>query len=455
MDQFPASATPPEVRNLATLEDEITELAAHLNAATYRLLTLIREFDERHGWSGAGMRSCAHWLNWKCGIALGAAREKVRVAHALDSLPHISAALRGGKVSFSKVRAMTRVATPQNEDYLLMIANHGTASHVERLVRNYRRVKRREALERDQQYHALRELNWYIDSDGSYVLKARMSPEQGARFAQALDAATSAMHEEQRSAAENVSAEISDVSETPIAARRADALERIADSYLSKEESVVTGGDRCTLHLHTDINTLQQDGDGAEAELESGGSMSANVCAETSRRLACDCGVVHWLEDGSDPVHASALDIGRRTRSIPPAIRRALQRRDGGCRFPGCTAQHHVDAHHIHHWADGGETRLDNLLLLCRHHHRLVHEGGYGIVLDAAKQPVFNAPNGRQIATGSDTRFRGNVFAVTTGNQRERVEIGPRTGVPYWCGERMDDGMAVEGLLRRESDLCS
>ena len=109
MEQFPASATPSEVRNLTTLEDEITELAAHLNAATYRLLTLIREFDERHGWSGAGMKSCAHWLNWKCGIAMGAAREKVRIAHALNDLPQISSALRGGKVSFSKVRAMTRV----------------------------------------------------------------------------------------------------------------------------------------------------------------------------------------------------------------------------------------------------------------------------------------------------------------------------------------------------------
>ena len=98
MNQNPIPATQSPTRDLATLEDEITELAAHLNAATYRLLTLIREFDERHGWSGAGMKSCAHWLNWKCGIALGAAREKVRVAHALSALPQISAALRGGRV---------------------------------------------------------------------------------------------------------------------------------------------------------------------------------------------------------------------------------------------------------------------------------------------------------------------------------------------------------------------
>jgi len=107
MDQFPVPATAAPPRDLTRLEDEITELAAHLNAATYRLLTLIGEFDERGGWHGAGLKSCAHWLNWKCGIDLGAAREKVRVAHALKTLPQISAALRDGRLSYSKVRAMT------------------------------------------------------------------------------------------------------------------------------------------------------------------------------------------------------------------------------------------------------------------------------------------------------------------------------------------------------------
>ncbi len=182
-----------------------------------------------------------------------------------------------------------------------------------------RKVKRSEALARDNQHRALRELNWHIDDDGSYVLKARLSPEQGARITQALEAATSAIREEQYNA------------------------------------------------------------------------------AETSRRLACDCGVVHWLEDAD----GTALDIGRRTRSIPPAIRRALDRRDGDCRFPGCTARHHVDAHHIRHWADGGETRLDNLLLLCRHHHRLVHEDGYSLVMDESCKPVFTAPNGKLIPSDS------------------------------------------------------
>ena len=447
MNQSPIAMAPSPIRDLSALEDEITELAAHINAATYRLLTLIREFDQRQGWGGGGLKSCAHWLNWKCGINLGAAREKVRVAHALENLPQINAALCHGRISYSKVRAMTRVATAQNEDYLLMIADHGTASHVERLVRNYRKVKRSEALQRDNQFHALRELNWYIDDDGSYVIKARLSPEQGARIAQALDAAMANLHEEHGNSAENVSAE------TPVAAKRADALERIAESYIAYGSSdgtlAVTGGDRCTMHVHTEITTLQADGDGAESELASGG----HVCAETSRRLACDCGVVHWLENAD----GTALDIGRRTRSIPPAIRRALERRDGGCRFPGCTARHHVDAqslprfigYHIQHWADGGETRLDNLLLLCRHHHRLVHEGGYGLAFES-NEPVFTAPDGSLIPSGPDRRFSGNVFALTTQHRREELEIDTGTLVPLWCGEKMDDGMAVDGLIRRE-----
>src|SRR6056297_3776127 len=330
-------------RKLSDIESEITELAAHIHAATFRLLELIREFDERDGWGGPGLRSCAHWLNWKVGISLGAAREKVRVAHALKGLPKISDAFRRGTVSFSKVRAMTRVATPGNEEYLMMIARDGTASHVEQLVRQFRKVRRIEAMEQENRRHALRELNWFVDDDGSYVFRARLTPEQGERVARAIEAAC----DESDSELKNVPTEpcdepaVDQVSD-PVAARRADALERLADAFFGKsgstESSAVTGGDRCTINLHTTADTLAADGETAEAELESG----AGVSAETARRLACDCGLVHWHEDQD----GSALNVGRKTRSIPPAIRRALQRRDQGCRFPGCTAHKFVDAHH-------------------------------------------------------------------------------------------------------------
>ena len=411
-----AIQTASEPRRLGKIEDEITELAAHIHAATYRLLELIREFDECDGWFGPGLKSCAHWLNWKCGIGLGAAREKVRVAHALKELPQISDAFRRGTISFSKVRAMTRVATPENEEYLMMIARHGTASHMEHLVRQFRKVKRIEAMEAENQRHDLRELNWYVDDDGSYVLKARLTPEQGERVIKAIEAAMDEEFEERK----NVSAETSNRPETepqsePIAQRRADALERLADAFFGKSggagSSAVTGGDRCTINLHTTPDALAADGETAEAELESG----ARVSAETSRRLACDCGVVNWHEDED----GSALNVGRKTRSIPLAIRRALQRRDQGCRFPGCTAHRFVDAHHVHHWADGGETKMDNLVLLCRHHHRLVHEGGYGVAYDCQWPEIHGSDRPNHPASRRNT-FPRKRFYTPTGESQFR-----------------------------------
>ena len=128
--------------NNELLGQKITLLAGQISAAEHRLLKLIAEFDNNKGWSGGGtVRSCAHWLNWKCGIAMGAAREKVRVAHCLDNLPLIDSAFANGEISYSKVRAMTRAATPENEDFLLTIAHYGTASHLEQVVKKYRKVQ--------------------------------------------------------------------------------------------------------------------------------------------------------------------------------------------------------------------------------------------------------------------------------------------------------------------------
>ncbi len=156
-------------KHLDHLENQITELAAHIQAATYRLLVLLREYDEGGGWHGPGLYSCAHWLNWRCGISIGAAREKVRVAHALKHLPKISAAFEAGTISYSKARAMTRVANPANEQNLLDFARCTTASHVERLVREYRKVKRVEAIEKGQIKHHERRLRWYCDDEGGQV----------------------------------------------------------------------------------------------------------------------------------------------------------------------------------------------------------------------------------------------------------------------------------------------
>jgi len=190
------------------------------------------------------------------------------------------------------------------------------------------------------------------------------------------------------------------------------------------------------------VETLKADGTGAESEIEDG----QNVSAETSRRLSCDAGVVHWLENKE----GETLSVGRKTRTIPPSIRRALQRRDQGCRFPGCTCDRFVDAHHIRHWADGGETSMNNLLLLCRRHHRMVHEEGFAVISQADGQFYFTDPSGHRMPDAGNTRFRGNVIALAKANRRSGLHITPETGECCWEGERMDDDLAILCMLQLE-----
>ncbi len=171
------------------LEARITELAGHLNAANHRWLVLIAEFDRRNGWSDGTTRSCAHWLNWKCGIDLGAAREKVRVAHALEILPRLSTAMARGELSYAKVRALTRIACPATEQVLLSISLHGTAHHVETLVRQFRRVREVEELSREARQYSNRRLTYSYDADGSVIIKAQLPAEAGALLLKAIDAA--------------------------------------------------------------------------------------------------------------------------------------------------------------------------------------------------------------------------------------------------------------------------
>jgi len=331
---------------------EITELCSYIYAAEYRLLTLIRQFDEKNYWAEQGLCSCAHWLNFKCGIGMNAAREKVRVAHALAKLPKISEGFAKGALSYSKVRAITRIADETNEDYLLMMAEHGTAHHVEKLVSKYRTAKRLQDAEIANEQYKHREVTHFYDHDGCLVIKGRLPPEQGALIVKALEMAMD----------KNFADSTPEASEErePIAARRADALAEVAETYMNNSESSGSTADRYQVVVHVDEAT---------SHIEEG----PGVTAVTSRRIACDSSIVVIKDDK----HGEPLSIGRRSRTIPPSMRRALRVRDRGCRFPGCTNTRFVDGHHIEHWADGGETSLDNLVTLCRHHHHLVHEGGF------------------------------------------------------------------------------
>src|SRR6058998_3752565 len=188
---------------LDRLGDDIAELSAHLDAATARLLALIREFDACGGWNN-GFRSCAHWLNWRVGLDPGAAREKVRVARALGTLPLLAQALARGELSYAKVRALTRVATPETEARLLAVGRAGTAAHVERIVRGWRRVDRRAEARETARRHASRALHVYQDEDGMVVIRGRLAPEVGALLVQALTAAREALYQQRRA---DVSAE--------------------------------------------------------------------------------------------------------------------------------------------------------------------------------------------------------------------------------------------------------
>jgi hypothetical protein len=209
------------------LGEAIADLAARIHAATYELLVMLREFDAQSGWNN-GFMSCAHWLHWRTGIDLGAAREKVRVAKALAGLPLLSAALQRGEISYAKVRALTRVATPENEARLLHVAYAGTAAQVERLARAWRRCDRIMEKRQVERAHLSRTVTTYVDEDGMVVLRARLTPELGAVVQRALEAASERLFQESRHAAapESVAEEITS------AQRRADALALLAESAL-------------------------------------------------------------------------------------------------------------------------------------------------------------------------------------------------------------------------------
>ena len=418
----------------AALGDAIAELASRIQAATYELLVMIHQFDERGGW-GAGFTSCAHWLNWRTGLAMGAAREKVRVARALADLPRVSDAMRRGTVSYSKVRAITRVATSETEERLLTFARSGTAAHVERLVRAWRRVDRIAAAEDDRRQHQGRHLETWVDEDGMLVIRGRLSPELGAVVRRALDAAGERLYQESTDRARE-----EDPSESAtVGQRRADALGLLAESALVADLDRGSSGDRYQVVLHVEADTLRQGSESGQSALDDG----ARVSAGTSRRLACDAATVVMRHHPDGAV----LDVGRKTRTIPPAIRRALTARDRRCCFPGCESRR-CDAHHVRHWADGGATRLDNLLLLCRRHHRLVHEDGFSVTLNADGVARFTHPDGRSLVAAPPAPvWTGHALASTdTHLQADGIEIGPDTATPDWHGEHLNLPWAIAVL---------
>ena len=423
---------------LDRLGNEIAELAAHLDAATARLLDLIREFDARGGWN-SGFASCAAWLTWRVGFAPGAAREHVRVARALATLPLLAQALARGELSYAKVRALTRVATPETEERLLAVGRAGTAEHVERIVRGWRRVDRQAEAREAALQHAGRALHVYPETDGTVIVRGRLTPEVGAVLLKALAAARDTLYPPTpRAVGGDGQGHVP--AETPtLVQQQADALALLAETALHHRLDPGAPGERYQVVVHVDAEVLADADQPGQSIVEDG----ARVPAGTSQRLACDASRVVMRHDPDGRI----VEVGARTRTIPPAIRRALHHRDRGCRFPGCGVRV-GQGHHIRHWAQGGPTTLSNLALLCRRHHRAVHEEGYGVERLGDGELQFRDPNGQLVpAVPRPPEVSAEpVESLRARHEAAGLHLDARTAMPGWLGEPLDVGWAIDVL---------
>lgn len=428
-----APAGPPDLADLplSAIEREIETLAADINAATCRWLLLVAEFDRRGGHEAFGHTCSSTWLAWRCSVSPRAAREQVRVARCLGELPRIRSAFGAGTLSYSKVRALTRVAEPEMEEELVELALEATAAQLERLLRGYRGALIGDCHARQRER---RHLTTRWDEDGGLTFRGSLPAEEAALFLKALQAAREATAS---SAASGDQGEAGEGARPP-RIDAADALVAISETALAGM-TACPGGERHQVVVHIDADAIASSDPEAAGELLEG----VPLPAEAARRLACDASVVALVERDGVP-----LCVGRRTRSIPPSIARALRTRDRGCRFPGCGRDRFVDAHHIRHWAHGGETALDNLVQLCRHHHRLLHEGGFRIEAHG-DEFVFRTPTGAIVPAVPSPR-RGMVGRVRRG-AAPAAAGGCR---PRSAGSPMDLNLGVFVLAHLHEKRC-
>jgi len=369
-----ASRTDPD-RSIDELDAAICRLASRVNAVNYRLLVLVREFDDRMGWAKWSFPSCAEWLSWRCQISLSAAREKVRTAQALRDLPAISLAFREGRLSYTKARALTRVAAEHGEDALLRYALDASAPAVEERCRQIRNVHP-DSLHDARRAWEARALSAYRNAArGTLCLRVELPLDVGELVMKAIERALER---------EGIPDGVAEGSPSGFQSQQADALVAIVKTYLdggAPGSDSSSSADRYQLVLHVDESALH------------GGAGRADAPLETVKRLACDSSVVVVTEDE----RGTPLTVSRRNRTVSTPVRRAVLARDRCCTLPGCHRTRFVEAHHVEHWIDGGETTVDNLTLLCSYHHRLLHEGGYRIRRDYQGELYFVRADGRAI----------------------------------------------------------
>jgi len=375
------------------LDHHILTLCTRINAATCELLVMIREFDERSGWLQWGLSSCADWLAWRCDLSMTTAREKVRVAHALKTLPAIASSFASGELSYAKVRELTRVAGRDNEERLVEFALRTTATHVAERCRELRNGSAASADVAGKAY-ANRSLRIRHDRHREMTtITIELPTASGALVETALDAARD-------------DEALPEYAQTSWAARQADAFMNLVSVYRSGEQG--SNGDHHLVTVHVDQSALM----GKEGR--------SGLPIETVRRLCCDGQAIVITEDDQ----GEPLSIGRKSRIVPLAIQRAVRARDHDrCSFPGCHHHRFLHCHHVEHWSNGGETSLDNLLLLCTKHHTLVHEGGFRIEKDYRDRWMFVKPDGVAVPDCGYEAYRnppaGGLLSVAENAVRE------------------------------------
>jgi 5-methylcytosine-specific restriction endonuclease McrA len=279
----------------------------------------------------------------------------------------------------------------------------------------------------------------YRDHDGMITVRGRLEPEVGELLIQALTAAREALYQRtHRTFADAGSGDVP--AETPaLEQQQADALGLLAETALHHGIDPGAPGERYQVVVHVDAPALADPDACGQTVLENG----EHVSAETSRRLACDASrvVMQHARDGR------VVEVAARTRTIPPALRRALHHRDHGCRFPGCGVRF-GQGHHILHWAQGGPTTLSNLAMLCRRHHRAVHEERYQVTRDAGGELRFRRPDGRLVPeVPSPPKVPADpVTVLRAQNHAEGLVLHARTTPPLWLGERLNVGYAIDVL---------
>ena len=458
------------------LEARICELAGHLTAATCRFLELVADFDARQGWSSWEMPSCAAWLSWKCQIAPGTAREHVRVARALPELPLIRAEFAAARLSYAKVRALTRIADADNEADLAQMALPMTAGQLERFARAHRRVTDADGA----RARTRRQLRWGWVDDHEFSFRGQLPPEQAAVVLQALRAAMGDLehpHDDHGDVPAETRAEALARRDQrdgtawdqplPPPPRKedteslADALVGICADYLAGRAARADNPDTYHVIIHAGTAALAGPDEPGDVPAETRKALAA--LAETVPQLAFPESHPAWpmrrhLEDGAaispatlqtiacnatisamlhDP-DGNVLNVGRRTRKLSAALRRAVRERDRHrCRYPGCESRR-VDAHHIRYWSRGGETKLANLISLCKAHHHLVHDKGI-IITATGGGFAFHLPAGARLSN-SPPLPAGSPDAITECHQ---AEITSTTILSPHSGGRLDLNIAV------------